>query len=184
MEEKKSRKKGIVTLVLIFALLFTYVYLSSYSRTGSCSGGPGSGETAPAFALEKLEGGKVSMEDYKGKVLVLNFWVTWCRPCKKELPTLMSLYKKFKDKEDFAMLAISCDEEGKKAVEKLFASRNVELPVALDPNREVGFLKYGVSKFPETFFIDKKGNIRYKFAGPRNWTDRKFIDILNQMLAE
>ncbi len=77
MEEKKKRKRGIVTLTLMFLVLFGYVFMSSYYRTGGCGGGPGSGEVAPAFTLPMLDGQNVSLEDYKGKVLILNFWATW-----------------------------------------------------------------------------------------------------------
>lgn len=180
MEEKKQ-KKGVITLVLIFAVLFGYVFMSSFFRTGGCGGGPGPGSAAPAFSLPYMQGGQVSLEQYKGKVLVLNFWASWCPPCRKELPSLMSLHKKFKDHPDFAMLAVSCDEEGESAVQDLFKRRNVELPVALDTDLAVAE-QYGVAKFPETFFLDREGKIAFKFIGPRDWTERQFIEILNQML--
>ena len=183
MEEPKP-KKGLLTLVLMFVILFGYVFASSYFRTGGCGGGPGAGSMAPSFSLPLLDGGTVTPEQYKGKVLVLNFWATWCAPCRKELPSLMSLYKKFKNHENFAMLAVACDEEGESAVRDLFNRQNVELPVALDPEQSVVFAKYGVSKFPETFFIDKTGLIRFKFVGPRVWTDKQFMEIIEQMLAE
>lgn len=181
MEERKPRKT-IFTLILIFAILFTYIFLNSIIKSGGC-GGIGRGNPAPPFTLENLEGQQVTLEQFKGNVLVLNFWASWCTPCRKELPSLQSLYKKLKDRENFAFLAVSCDEEGKKPVQDLFSRYTIDIPVALDPNRKIAFL-YGVSKFPETYFIDKDGKVRHKFIGPWDWTDRKFIDILEKMLAE
>ena len=183
-EDKTSRRKSIVTLAMIFAVLFGYVFTSSYLRTGGgCTSGPGMGTPSPPFTVAMLNGSQISSDQYKGKVLLLNFWASWCPPCRKELPTLQSLYKKHKDHPDFAFLAVSCD-ENKEDVFKLLQSHNVELPVALDPQREVAFLKYGVQKFPETFFIDKTGMIRQKFIGPRDWTDPDIQNALEKLLAE
>jgi peroxiredoxin len=182
-EELKKRRKSMITLGLIFAILFGYVFASSYMRTGGgCTQGPGTGNPAPDFSIPSMDGSTVALADYQGKVLVLNFWASWCPPCRKELPSLQSLYKKLKDREDFAFLAISCDEEIKDVAE-ILEKRNVEIPVAYDPDRKIAFL-YGVYKFPETFFIDKKGTIRHKFVGPREWTDLDLVRTLEGMLAE
>lgn len=182
MEERKP-KRAIFTLILIFVILFGYIFFNSIFKSGGCGGGIARGNPAPQFTLPDLEGQQVSLNQFKGKVLVINFWASWCAPCRKELPSLQSMYKKFKNRENFAFLAVSCDEDGKKPIEDLFQRYMLDLPVALDPNRKVAFL-YGVSKFPETYFIDKQGKVRHKFIGPWNWTDRKFIDILEKMLAE
>jgi peroxiredoxin len=179
-----KKRKSYITLILIFCVLFGYVFASSIIRTGGCGGGVSAGVAAPDFTLPFLGGGEVSLDQYKGKVLVLNFWATWCPPCRKELPTFMSMHKKFKDNENFALLAVSVDEEdGEKEIRKLFASRNIELPVALDPERKLADL-YGVSGFPETFFIDKTGVVRKKFIGPRTWTDSKIMKELDKLLSE
>ncbi len=178
-------KKGLKTIIIIFLLLFGYVLSSSIFRLG-CGGSIGRGDPAPDFTLPYLEEGKiseVSLKDYRGKVLIINFWASWCPPCKRELPSLMSLHKKFKNREDFALLAISCDEEGFKPVKELFSKRNLILPVANDREMKIKDL-YGVDKFPETFFIDKKGYVRKKYVGEWVWTKEKFITEIEKLLAE
>lgn len=182
---KHNPRKNITTIIVIFALLFSYIFLASFFRLG-CGGKVGRGDQAPDFTLPFMDGDKVkevSLKDYRGKVLVLNFWASWCPPCKRELPSLMSLHKKFQNRDDFALLAISCDEEGFAPVKSLFGSRSIILPVANDKTMKVKDL-YGVEKFPETFFIDKKGNVRRRYVGEWVWTKRKFIDEIEALLAE
>lgn len=182
MQEKSKSRRPVFTLVLIFSMLIGYVFLNSFMRTGGC-GGIGAGTPVPQITLPMMQGGDVSMSDYKGKVLIINFWLTTCPPCRKEMPSLMSLHKKYKDADNFALLTISCDEQGEKVVKELFEKRNWELPVAFDPERKAADM-FSVTGFPETFFVDKNGVIRHKFISSRNWLDKKFTSLIDVMLAE
>lgn len=186
MEKEKKSKKGILTLAITFAILFAYAVIGPTLRGGGCPPTVGltTGQEAPLFVLGDMKDDNVSLDKLKGKVVLVNFWLTSCEPCRKELPALSSLYKKYLDRKDFAVVAINCDDENaKEEIRKLFDRYNIELPVALDPDRKAA-MEYGVFRFPETFFIDKTGKIRFKFVGARDWTSDDFIKTIEMMLAQ
>lgn len=121
---------------------------------------------------------KVALHDYKGKVVVLNFWATWCPPCVEEMPSLVELQKRVKDK-DITVLAVSTDvDEG--AYRKFIKDHNVDLLTVRDPDQKANSL-YGTYKFPETFVIDKNGVLRRKFIGAVNWTDPEVVEYLTSL---
>jgi peroxiredoxin len=114
-------------------------------------------KTAPDFTLADAKGAPVKLSDYQGKVVLLNFWATWCGPCKVEIPWFVEFEKKYKDR-GFAMLGVSMDEDGWKAV-KLFASQErINYPLLIGNDR-VAQLYGGIDSLPSTFLIDRKGRI-------------------------
>jgi thiol-disulfide isomerase/thioredoxin len=140
---------------------------------------PQPGKLAPDFSLVNLSGQKVRLVDFKGKVVLLNFWATWCPPCREEVPSLAKLDAAMLGK-NFQMLAVAIDKEGKDAVEKYFQSTGVRLPALLDPSGDAG-KAFGITGVPETFIIDKQGLIRKKIIGPINWIDPNVIDFLQEL---
>lgn len=135
------------------------------------------GTAAPNFVLQDSDR-KVALHDYKGKVVVLNFWATWCPPCVEEMPSLVELQKRVKDK-DVTVLAVSLDvDEG--AYKKFIKDHNVDLLTVRDPDQKSNSL-YGTYRFPETFVIDKNGILRRKFIGAVNWTDPEVVEYLTSL---
>lgn len=137
---------------------------------------------APNFYLKGLNGEKVELKSFKGKVVFLNFWATWCGPCKEEMPSMEALYKQFKEK-DFVFLTISVDYEGGKKVREFIEKHHYTIPVLLDPKCETLDL-YEVKGIPTTIIIGKKGIMIGKAIGPRNWKKPEVISFLNLLLEK
>jgi len=140
------------------------------------------GESAPDFTLTGLSGEKVRLSDFRGKVILLNFWASWCPPCREEIPALVSLEKAMAGK-DFRMLAVAIDKGGRDAIVEFFRRQGVTLPVLLDSDGSVG-KTYGITGVPETFVIDKKGTIRKKIIGPIDWSDISVIRYLDNLTVK
>jgi len=174
--------------LLLFAVLFVFLLMSIFGRSHSAGPGGGlgmfaTGKEAPDIEVVDLDGQKVKLSQFKGKVIFLNFWATWCSPCRKEVPTIQSLYKKYLNNPDFMVFAVSCDAEGAKEVGKYVRSKAVTFPVFLDPEMKAAAI-YGIAGFPETFLIDRNGKIAQKFVGPRQWDDPRFRKMIDELLAE
>lgn len=135
---------------------------------------------APAFVLPDLTGKVVRLDDLRGKVVLLNVWATWCQPCVEEMPTLESLSRRMAGR-DFVLLAVSQDELPEK-VKPWTESHGLTFTVLLDPRGEVGN-HYGVTGYPETFVIDRQGNIVHHHVGFRNWTDPGIVSAIETLLA-
>jgi len=137
------------------------------------------GAAAPDFTVKDLEGKDVKLSALKGSVILVNFWATWCPPCKEEIPSMIKLNKAMAGK-SFRMLAISIDEGGKDAVQKFFKGNN-DLPTCLDPDGKVSQL-YGTTGVPETFIVDKQGIIQKKVVGGMDWGTPEVISYLDDLL--
>jgi peroxiredoxin len=122
---------------------------------------------APDFTLQSLNGGKVSLNQYRGNYVLVNFWATWCGPCKMEMPSLETLYQRFKSK-NFTLLAISNDMFGAKIVEPYIKANNLSFPILLDQQLQASN-KFGVVSLPTTFMIDPEGNIIGELRGAEDW---------------
>jgi cytochrome c biogenesis protein CcmG/thiol:disulfide interchange protein DsbE len=140
------------------------------------------GDKATDFKLEDLSGKTVSLSSYKGKVVFLNLWATWCGPCREEMPSMETLYDDFKDNPDFVMLAVSQDTKGKSAVLPYVQKNGYHFEVLLDPENKVGE-SYNVSGVPETFIIDRKGRIVAHHMGAFDWSRPDVREALRQLLS-
>lgn len=119
---------------------------------------------APAFALEDLGGKQLTSESFKGKVVLLDFWATWCAPCRKSMPELQALHHKFADR-GFAVVGISIDEGGPAKVRKYVASRRITYPIALDSEKNPAWESFRVKAVPAAFLIDREGRIVAQWTG-------------------
>lgn len=126
------------------------------------------GSQAPNFTLPLMSGGEVSLDDYKGKVVLLNIWATWCNPCREEMPSMEQLYQNMKGK-PFEILAVSIDTRGSKDVEPFVKKLGLTFPILLDSDKKVNNM-YQATGVPETFIIDKSGIVREHILGPVNWS--------------
>ena len=127
------------------------------------------------FTLTDLQGKQWTLQDLRGKVVLVNFWATWCPPCKKEMPDLEALYQKFKD-QGFVILAISEDEETEK-VAPFIAEQKVTYPILLDPGAKVNKL-FEVEGIPKTFIYDRQGKLVTESIDMR--TRHQFLEMLAQ----
>ena len=125
------------------------------------------GVNAPNFTLPDLDGKMVSLADYKGKVVLLNIWATWCRPCVEEMPSMEKLHQELKG-EKFVILAVSIDEAGVKAVRPFMKKHKLSFPALIDSAGTINSL-YQISGVPESFILDKQGRILEEVIGPRDW---------------
>ena len=139
-----------------------------------------SGIPAPDFTFPGLDGKMVSLSDYKGKVVLVNIWATWCPPCVDEMPSMEKLYRKFKG-ENFEILAISIDEPGSEAVAPFMKKTRLTFPALIDSK---GAIKpvYRISGIPESFIIDKHGILIKKIVGPVDWAAPKVFRFISSLI--
>jgi peroxiredoxin len=134
---------------------------------------------APGFELKDLNGTVVRLEDLKGKVVFLNFWATWCPPCRDEMPSMEKLYTKFKG-EDFTIVAIDLRESPKKV--RAFKKRyRLNFPILLDTDGMTG-LTYGVRSIPTTYLVDKEGHVIGGALGARDWASTEAFKLIEQLV--
>ena len=136
---------------------------------------------APRFSLPDRSGKQIDLSAYRGKTVLLNFWATWCPPCREEEPSLRKLAKAM-DPAKFQLVAVSVDEGGWPAIDKFFAGNAPPYAVALDEGARIS-QTYGTTKYPESYLIDSSGTLRLKFIGPRNWTDPAVFTLLDSFGA-
>jgi len=139
---------------------------------------------APDFELPALEGGKQKLSDYRGKVVILNFWTKTCGPCLEEMPSLAELGKLLEGNDRIALVTISTDEsvEDVNATLRSVLTGPAPFTVLVDPESDVVAGKYGTKLFPETWFIDPRGVIRARFDGARDWSQVLPIDLAKGLL--
>lgn len=138
-------------------------------------------DEAPNFLLKDSEGFNVTLDQFRGKVVLLNFWATWCGPCKIEMPAMERLYRSFSRK-DFEILAVSTDAQGTAVTRPFQQEVGFTFPVLHDADFGVG-LQYGARQLPMTFLIDRKGIIRNRIPGARDWSapaGKRLIEALLQ----
>ena len=164
-------------LICLAAMVITVVAGCSKERPMPL---PKEGSSAPDFTVKDLSGRDVRLSDLRGKVVLVNFWATWCPPCRGEIPSMMKLNSAMAGK-PFQMLAISIDEGGKDAVQGFFRESGASLPALLDTDQKVSKL-YGTTGVPETFVVDKKGVILKKVVGAMEWNDPQVIQFLDDVM--
>jgi phosphatidylglycerol:prolipoprotein diacylglycerol transferase len=140
------------------------------------------GNMAPDFVAQDLQGQAVRLSALRGKVALVNFWATWCPPCRMEMPSMEALSKKLAG-EDFVLLAISEDDGGAPVVKKFAEDMKLTFPILVSPTGEIG-RSYGISGYPETFVIDRQGHQVARFIGPRNWKDPQLEADLRTLIKE
>ena len=162
-------KNAVLFLVLCGLLLAAGCYNGSRP--------PHVGSAAKDFAVQDSDR-KVSLEQFRGQVLVLNFWATWCAPCVEELPSLMTMQDRMKGR-GVTVLGVSIDVDGD-AYHRFLKQRSVNFLTVRDPEQKVAAM-YGTSGWPETYIIDRKGVMRRKFIGPVDWNSPDVAQFLNTL---
>ena len=136
---------------------------------------------APRFAMTGLDGKFYMLKDFRGKVVVLNFWATWCPPCRSEMPSIESLWNKVKDK-SIAVIGLHVGPSRRAAM--AFARKNgLTFPILVDSDRDVS-AHYGVRSMPTTVIIGPEGRVEYAAFGPRTWDSEETIAALEALLRD
>ncbi len=143
---------------------------------------PEIGARAPAFTLTDLQGKRQSLPDYRGDVVLLNFWATWCGPCLVEMPSMENLYRDLKH-EGFAILAVSSDPQGREVTRPFAASRGLTFPVLHDADYRVSG-RYGVRTLPMSFVIDRHGTLTHRVFGARDWNSPEARTLIRTLLHD
>lgn len=160
---------GFVTLFVLF-----------FSRPPGELRAPGLGEEVPTFTLRKDDGQVVSLADFKGKILVLNFWATWCAPCIEEMPSLNRLAERYAGK-GLEIVAISVDEDPD-AYRDFLAKNQIQFLTLRDPSRRISE-HYGTFKLPESYIISREGRLLNKIIGAADWTDAQMLSYFEGILG-
>lgn len=137
---------------------------------------------APNFCLKDLNGNKVELNNFKGNLVMLTFWATWCASCKNEMPSLEDLYRRFNHK-NFSFFAISVDYEKSNLVAEFIKKHGYTFPVLID-QKNVTINLFKINGIPTTIIIDKKGMIIGKAVGQRDWNKSEVLLLLNNLLEK
>ncbi|MCP4374360.1 MAG: TlpA family protein disulfide reductase [Deltaproteobacteria bacterium] len=164
-----------VGIIVLLQTKDSYLNLSGRPRLGK-------GMPAPNFTLPDINGKMVSLTDYRGKVVFLNIWATWCSPCVEEMPSMEKLYQELKG-ESFEILAVSIDVSGAKAVLPFMKKHKLSFPALLDTKGAIKNL-YQTTGIPESFIIDKNGINEKKIIGPRNWAASSAIGYIRNLIQK
>lgn len=161
--------------------LLVTIAASFLSLPGPVDAAPRTGQTAPDFKVISTTGQTISQENYRGYVLILDFFATWCQPCRQSIPHLVEMNRKF-GKQGLQILGLSVDEEGERAVKTFIDEFRVNYPLALAGDSTTA--DFGVRSVPVMFLIDKKGKIVEVYRGYTDDRARSLEQSIKRLLAE
>ena len=141
---------------------------------------PSRTKAAPEFTVPGVKGDRIDLRDLKGKAVLLNFWATWCAPCREEMPSMERLHHQYKDR-GLRVVAISVDSAGADTVARFVKSLGLTFSIGLDPKQEVAN-RYGVRALPSTFLLDRNGNTAAMALGPRDWSGPAAYAVIETLL--
>lgn len=166
---------GLASL-LVLGVVFGVVWLQSSKYEPLTVG-----KVAPDFELPDLDESTVRLSDFRGKVVFLNFWATWCQPCREEMPSMEVLYENFKQ-DGLVIIAVSIDRvTTKKDIPPFVKSMNLTFPILVDSWGQTD-KRYKLMGVPETYIIDQEGILQEKVIGPRDWTRLDNLEIVTRLL--
>jgi peroxiredoxin len=139
------------------------------------------GLPAPDFALKSSSGENLRLSEYRGNVVMINFWATWCGPCRQEMPLLDELYTRY-ERVGFSLLGVNIDDDPRRAMQ-MIEELGVSFPVLFDSRKEVSKL-YEVEAMPATVLVDREGNVRFVHHGYKPGYEDKYLDQIRSLLRE
>ena len=186
---KKDQKiKVLLFFVALFAVLFWFSLPQESGKstaavqaqqTKSVNQDQESRPEAPLFTLKDLDGQDIALKDYRGKIVFVNFWATWCGPCRMEIPHFVKLVDKYSD--DLAILGVSVDNPSDYEKIPGFSSNyNINYPILLDNQGQVNYMYGGIQSIPTTFVLDREGRALGRIVGARSY--EQFESMLKQIL--
>jgi peroxiredoxin len=162
---------------LVLAIVFMIVVLAPLGLHAA----PRAGQPAPNFKVITTSGQPVSLENYRGYVLIVDFFATWCRPCRESIPHLIEMNRKY-GKQGLQVLGLSADEDGERLVKAFADEHRITYPIALAG--ESTLVDFGVRSVPVMFIIDKKGKVAEVFRGFTSEVGRSTEQLIKKLLAE
>ena len=163
--------------ISVFGLCLTLALLTPY-----CAKKPKEPASAPDFTLQTVEGQEVTLSGLRGKVVLLDFWATWCGPCKESIPHLTQLYKNYQDK-GFELIGMSMDKSGEvEMVRRFVKSMDILYPIIMTP--EDVARNYKITGLPTTVLIDKEGKVREKIVGFNSTIGQQIVLRVEELIAE
>ena len=160
--------------------LFFGLALTAVAATGLASSGL-TGQAAPDFALKSSTGENLRLSEYRGDVVMINFWATWCGPCRQEMPLLDELYTRYQ-RVGFNLLGVNIDDDSGKAM-AMIEELGVNFPVLFDSRKEVSKM-YQVGAMPVTVIVDRAGQVRYVHQGYKPGYENMYLDQVRTLLRE
>ena len=165
---------GVIRTLLFCLAVFAAPVLAAPALT------PWSGAAAPQLSLRDLEGRPHTLAAYRGKVLLINFWATWCEPCRQEMPSIQRLRDKLGPK-GLAVLAVNVDEPDAR-VRQFIKTTGLDLTIVMDPSKTVT-RNWGVRYLPVSFIVGPDGRVRYRVVGDIDWDNDTVVATLSQLLG-
>jgi peroxiredoxin len=147
----------------------------------SLNAAPRIGQTAPNFKVTTTSGQQVSLDNYRGRVLIVDFFATWCQPCRASIPHLVEMNRKY-GTQGLYVLGMSADEDGERVVKAFAVKNSITYPIALPGEQTL--VDFGVRSVPVMFVIDKKGRIAEVFRGFTDEVARSSEQLINKLLVE
>lgn len=158
-----------------------YLLVAGLLSLSGTAGAVGLQDEAPDFTLENLTGGNMRLEEYRGQVVLINFWASWCGPCRQEMPILDRLHHRYEDT-GFAVLGINVEGESAPAQE-IVDRTNVTFPILIDDGQKVSEL-YNLEAMPSTVVVDRDGVVRYIHRGYKPGDEAKYVEVVKQLIRE
>ncbi len=169
--DRKMVIKGVHKVVLAVSLLLVAMSVQAEKLTGPASD----------FTLKNLDGENIKLSELRGEVVMINFWASWCGPCRQEMPILDAMYEEYQDL-GFTILGVNVEEDPN-AARKLLKSIPVTFPILLDGKNAVS-QDYNVIAMPSTFMVDRDGNLRYQHLGYLPGYEKEYERQVRELLAE
>ncbi|MCH8277939.1 MAG: TlpA family protein disulfide reductase [Proteobacteria bacterium] len=160
---------------LALGLVFSILAATSLAASGM------EGQVAPDFVLKSTSGENLRLSEYRGDVVMINFWATWCGPCRQEMPLLDELYRRY-HRVGFHLLGVNIDDDTTRAL-RMVEELDLHFPVVFDTRKEVSRL-YNVEAMPATILVDREGNIRHVHHGYKPGYEDKYLDQIRALLRE
>ena len=160
---------------VLAGLVFSVFAAASLASSGLA------GQPAPDFALKSSSGQNLRLSEYRGDVVMINFWATWCGPCRQEMPLLDELYSRYQ-RVGFNLLGVNIDDDSSRAMD-MIDELGVSFPVLFDSSKEVSRL-YRVDAMPVTIIVDREGNVRHVHQGYKPGYEQQYLDQVRALLRE
>jgi peroxiredoxin len=176
-----SRNRDSATFSINSCLAIGALVLSLALSSASTIAKPVTGEKSPDFTLKSRDGGNMKLSEQRGNIVLVNFWASWCGPCREELPAFEELYQEYQDM-GVEILAVNVDDEAEKA-NVLLQDIEVSFPVLFDTSGEVSKL-YDVNAMPTTVLVDRDGNVRLLHPGYRKGDEKKYEKAIKMLMRE
>jgi len=170
----------LLLIALLFACLGIFTGCSDETPKAPVAGAVSVGQLAPDFTLSDLNGRSYTLSELRGKVVIVNFWATWCPPCRAEMPSMERLYQELSG-QGLVLLAINVEKDGRRTVKQFLTSNPHSFPVLLD-DQETAQRLYGVNRFPESFIVRKDGVVDDKVIGAIDWADSGSVAYFRDLL--